>query len=115
MSAQPGTSDGSASSGRAYCHLSELSEAGGRPRPNPLPSAQSQTIWLNQSPELKELRSNDLDLNRSLPEAANPTPCPRAVVASASVCIRARSVADVACGSLKASASYRISLSCAST
>src|SRR4051812_14484021 len=100
MSAQPGTNDGSASSGRAYCHLSELSLAGGRPRPNPLPWAQSQMIWLNQSPELNELRSSDLDLNRPLPEATNPTPCPSAVVASANVCIRARFVAEVACGSL---------------
>ncbi len=115
IAAQSGTSDGSASSGFAYDHLSRLSASGGRPAPNPLPWAQSQRIWLNQSPELYELRSSDFERSRSEPVVTNPAPCPSAVVASASTCIRARSCAEVPCGSLYASASYRISLSCAST
>src|SRR5690242_1995733 len=58
---QPGTNAGLASNGRAYGHLSWLSAAGGRPAPNPLPWLQSHRIWLNQSPELNELRSSDLE------------------------------------------------------
>jgi hypothetical protein len=70
---------------------------------------------LNQSPELYELRSSDFDRSRSEPAVTNPVPCPSTVVASDSVCMRPRFVALVPCGSLNASASYRISLSWAST
>jgi hypothetical protein len=70
---------------------------------------------LNQSPELYELRSSDLDRSRSDPAATKPIPCPKTTNPRASTGIRTRPTMDVDAGSLNAMASYRISLSWAST
>src|SRR6185312_12490100 len=87
--AQSGFRAGFASRGCMNGHLAWLEAAGGRPCAKPLPLVQSQWIALNQSPESKELESNDLDRSRSLPAALKPGPCDSAVVASARTCIRA--------------------------
>jgi hypothetical protein len=57
-------------------------------------------MWLNQSPELKELRSSDLLRSRSVPAWKNAGVCASATVARDSVFIRTRSAIEVLGGSL---------------
>ena len=51
----------------------------------------------------------------SVPAWKNETPWPSATVDSDSCCMRTRSAIEVPCGSLKASESNSVSLSCAET
>ena len=100
MSDAAGFSAGSASSGAMIGHLSSLSAAGGRPDPN-VDVWPVQSMRLNQSPELKLLRSSDFERSSSVPACQNDGDCDSVAVASDSVFMRMRSAIGVSIGQLQ--------------
>src|ERR1700674_4295955 len=100
MSANAGFKLGSASNGRMTGQLSWLPvNAGGSPTPQLL-------LWyvkssrLNQSPELKLFRSNDLERRMSSPAWKNGTPCDNSTMATPKLLTRTRSAMDAVAGIL---------------